>query len=103
MSGVLELRVYTLKPGTREAFDARIRTAIRPMFERRGIAVVYAGPSLHDQASYCLVRSFASVADRLRQLAAFYGSDEWRIEHNDAVMAMIASYNSCVIDADVLS
>jgi hypothetical protein len=58
MSGILELRVYTLKPGIREAFRRRFVDEIGPMLERFGITVVAALPSLHDQRSFTLIPAF---------------------------------------------
>jgi cytosine/adenosine deaminase-related metal-dependent hydrolase len=96
---VIEFRVYKLKSGASEAFAERFRDAIGPMLQRHGINVIHFGPSLADPDSFCLVRGYASVEEREVQLAAFYGSREWLEEHDEAVMAMIEGYNSCVIDA----
>ena len=81
MPCVIELRVYTLKPGTRDAFQRRFADEIAPMLERFGITVVTAQPSLHDERSFTLVRFFPSLADREAQLARFYGSEEWLTRH----------------------
>jgi hypothetical protein len=102
MSSVIELRVYRLKPGTRDAFLRRFTEEIGPMLARFGIAVVAAEPSLHDEQSFTLVRAFPSLAEREAQLARFYGSDEWLSRHEAAVMGMIEQYDTCVIGADAL-
>ena len=99
MAGVVELRVYTLKPGTRDAFHRRFTDEIKPMLARFGIAVVTAGPSLHDDRSFTLVRAFPSLAEREAQLDRFYGSEEWRTRHEGPVMAMIEQYGTCVLKA----
>ena len=96
---VLELRVYTLKAGTRPAFRQRFEQQILPMLERFEVKVVAAGPSLHDADSFCLVRAFPSVEERERQLEEFYGSEEWLSRHDEAVMAMIDRYSTCVVEA----
>lgn len=98
---ILELRVYTLKTGSRPDFARRAKEQILPMLERHGIRVVAARPSLHDDNSFCLLRAYSSLEERERQLAGFYGSEEWLAEHDAAVMAMIGSYSTCVIEADV--
>lgn len=103
MSGILELRVYTLRPGIREAFRRRFVDEIGPMLERFGITVVAALPSLHDQRSFTLIRAFPSIAEREEQLARFYGSDEWRTRHEESVMEMIEQYCTCVIDEGAMS
>jgi len=98
--GLIELRVYTLNPGTRAAFQQRFSEQILPMLQRHGITVVHAGPSAHDDNSFCLIRAFPSLDTRERQLAEFYGSEEWLTRHEEAVMAMIDQYSTCVVEAD---
>ncbi|MFL6741846.1 MAG: NIPSNAP family protein, partial [Sphingomicrobium sp.] len=72
MSRILELRVYTLRPGTRDAFHRRFTEEIGPMLEGFGVEVVGALPSLHDERSFTLIRAFPSLAEREAQLARFY-------------------------------
>ena len=103
MTAVIELRVYRLKPDTRDALHRRFTDEIGPMLARFGITVVAAEPSLHDERSFTLIRAFPSLADREAQLARFYGSEEWLIRHDAAVMAMIEQYETCVIDAAALA
>ena len=103
MPPVIELRVYTLKPGTRDAFQRRFADEIVPMLERSGITVGTAQPSLHDERSFTLVRFFPSLADREAQLARFYGSEEWLTRHDETVMGMIEQYDTCVVEAGALT
>ena len=98
MNSLIELRAYTLRPGTRAQFQQRFEQQILPMLERFGIDVVRAGPSLHDEVSFHLVRRFPSLGEREAQLARFYGSEEWRTQHDAEVMAMIDSYSTCVVE-----
>ena len=100
---VIELRVYKLKRGMRDAFAERFHSQIGPMLERSGISVVHFGPSLADPDSFCLVRAFGSVEERQAALDAFYGSQEWLEQHDASVMAMIDSYNTCVVAEGSLS
>ena len=93
-----EIRTYTLKPGTRPSFQQRFEQQILPMLERFGIEVAGAGPSLHDEVSFHLIRRFASLSEREEQLARFYGSEEWLEQHDREVMAMIETYSTCVVD-----
>lgn len=97
MNEVVEYRVYTLKPGTRPAFQQRFEQQILPMLERFGVEVVRAGPSLHDEVSFHLIRRYPSLAGREAQLERFYGSEEWRTQHDSEVMAMIETYSTCVV------
>lgn len=99
---IVELRVYKLKSGTAEAFASRFRDEIAPMLKRQGIDVVHFGPSLADPESFCLIRAYTSVEERQAALDAFYGSKEWLEQHDEPVMAMIESYNTCVIPAEAI-
>ena len=96
---VLEIRTYRVRAGERDAFEA-IFGQVRPMLERHGISVVGAGPSLHDDEHFVLVRRFASLGEREAQLAGFYGGQEWLEQYNDRVMALIDSYHTVVVPAD---
>src|SRR5262245_58236192 len=74
---MLEIRVYTLKPGIRDAFHSRFLTESLPLLRTSGVEVVAFGPSLHDADSYYLMRAFPSVEARDQAEAAFYGSRAW--------------------------
>lgn len=93
----LDVRTYKLVPGASEAFDRIVRDDALPMLERFGIRVVACGPSADKADHYYLIRSFSSAEERHEQLEAFYGSDEWRRTHRDAVMQLIESYHIVVI------
>jgi NIPSNAP len=95
---VLDLRTYKLVPGGGEEFDRIFRERALPMLERFGIEIVGYGPSLDNGDLYYLIRAFASAADRDEQLGSFYGSDEWRQKHRDAVLALIETYHVLLID-----
>jgi NIPSNAP len=94
---VLDVRTYELVPGGREELDLLFRERVLPMLRRWGIQVVAYGPSLDDD-HYALVRAFASAAERTELLDAFYGSDEWRLSHREAVLALIRAYHVVVIE-----
>ena len=95
---VLDMRTYRLVPGGGEEFDRVVREAALPMLQRSGIEVVGYGPSLDDGDLYYLMRAFPSAARREEQLASFYGSDEWRQNHRDAVLGLIETYHTVVIE-----
>jgi hypothetical protein len=101
--GVIELRVYTLKPGVRDSFQRRFPEEIAPMLTRFGVTVVAAQPSLHDERSFTLIRVFPTLAERELQLASFYGSEELLRRHDETVMAMIEQYDTCVVEAGLLA
>lgn len=44
------------------------------------------------------MRSFPSASRRAEQLDSFYGSDEWRQNHRDAVLELIETYHTIVIE-----
>jgi ketosteroid isomerase-like protein len=97
---VLEIRSYTLKRGTRDAFHSRFVDEVLPLLQRWKVDVVAYGPSLHDRDSYFLMRGFANLTDRERSEEAFYGSREWRNGPRAAVLAAIESYTTAVIRID---
>ncbi len=100
MHRVLEIRSYQLKPGSRPAFHQVVQETALPMLQRWGMDVVACAPSLHDEDSYFIMRSYESLADRQASQAAFYGSAEWRQGPQTSVLAHIASYTSVVIEVD---
>lgn len=100
MSHVLEIRSYTLHPGTQAQFDRLFHEQALPLLLAAGTDVVTARPSLHDPASYVLMRAYASVADRGQSQDQFYGSAAWRDGPREAILACIAHYTSVIIEAD---
>jgi hypothetical protein len=99
LGSVLDIRTYRLRPGERESFQ-RIFAEVRPMLARFGISVVGAGPSLHDDHLFMLVRRFESLEERESQLSRFYGSEEWLAQYDEPVTALIESYHVVVVPAD---
>src|SRR5262245_34679556 len=66
-AAMLEIRVYTLKPGVRDQFHADFLAESLPLLRRAGVDVVAFGPSRHGQDSYYLMRAFPSVEARERR------------------------------------
>jgi len=97
---ILELRVYKIHHGRRGEFAERMQSVLVPMFKRHGAEVVHHGLSLHDGDSYFLIRTFPSVAERQSRLDALYGSAEWLMNHEEAVLGMIDTYDTAVLEAD---
>ena len=96
----VEIRSYNLKPGMHQRFRRLFDKEAFPMLKRAGIDVVAFGPSLHDENSWFLVRSFSSVGERQASEDAFYGSREWREGPRDAVLDCIKSYTPVVVELD---
>ena len=97
---VLEIRSYNLKPGSREAFQRRFERESLPLLKRWKVDVVDYGPSLHDEDSWFLMRSYSSLEERRRSEDDFYGSNEWRVGPREATLADIASYTTVVLLID---
>lgn len=89
---VLEIRLYTLKPGTRGEFHRRFVEESLPLLQRQRVDVVAYGPSSHDDMSYYLMRAFPSQPERDRQEDAFYSSAEWIEGLRAEVLAAIETY-----------
>lgn len=97
---VVEIRSYNLKPGARAGFHRLFEAEALPLLRRFKVDVVAYGPSLHDEDSYYLMRSFSSIEERQKGEDAFYGTDEWRQGPREAVLAAILSYTTVVIHLD---
>lgn len=96
---VVEFRLFRLHPGQRGEFAARFESQLLPLHQRHGIEVVTWGLSLHDQHSFYLVRAHRSVDARQQALDSMFGSEEWLTNQEEAVLGMIESYNTCVVEA----
>jgi NIPSNAP len=90
---VLDLRTYKLKPGAGAQFARILGSDALPMLDRFGVEVVAYGHSLDDPDTYYLVRGFGSAAERNERLDAFYGSEEWRRQQRERVLALIDSFH----------
>lgn len=97
---VVEIRSYSLKPGTRDRFHRLFLAEALPMLQRWKVDVVAYGPSLHDDNSYFLMRAFDGISERQSDEDAFYGSEEWKQGPRERVLADIESYTTVVIRPD---
>ena len=100
MNHFLEIRSYTLKPGTRDEFHRLFLEEAMPLLKHWKVDVVAYGPSLHDANSYYLMRLYDSLAQREESEGAFYGSDEWRQGPREAILVLIENYTEIVLDLD---
>jgi len=100
MKRLVEIRSYTLKPGARGEFHRLVLEHSIPMLMRWKVDVVAYGPSAHDDASYYLIRGYDDLAHREASQTAFYGSAEWRQGPRDAIVGLIESHNSIVLELD---
>lgn len=76
MNHFIEIRSYTLKPGTRGEFHQLFLEEALPLLKRWNVDGVSYGLSLHDENSYYLMRRFDSLAQRNESENSFYGSNE---------------------------
>lgn len=100
MNHFIEIRSYTLKPGTLNEFHRLFLEEAYPLLKRWNVDVVAYGPSLHDEDSYYLMRRFDSLAHRAQSEDSFYGSKEWRQGPREAILALIENYTECVLELD---
>jgi hypothetical protein len=100
LSRVIEIRSYLLREGARPEFDRLVRDRSLPMLARWKVDVVGYGVSLHDDRSCYLIRVYESLEQRQASQDAFYGSAEWKEGPRDALLAMIESYTTIVLEMD---
>ena len=98
---ILEIRTFRLKPGRRGDFLDLTRLRSAPLLATYGIDVVDVGAPLVDEEPWeeaYVMRAFASLAERERLEAAFYGGDDWRLDLREPVMSCVESYHTVVIE-----
>jgi hypothetical protein len=100
MKRLVEIRSYNLKPGVREKFHRLVLELSLPMLKRWGVDVVAFGPSRQDDVSYYLIRAYESMESRQSSQDAFYGSVEWRDGPREAIVSLIDSHASIVLEMD---
>jgi quinol monooxygenase YgiN len=90
---VVELRQYTLRPGTREALIALFEEHFIEPQEEQGISVLGHFRDLDDPDRFVWIRGFADMETRREGLAAFYGGDIWKAHRDAANATMLDSDN----------
>lgn len=100
MNHFVEIRSYTLKPGTRDEFHRLFIENAFPMLQRWNVDVVAYGRSLHDENSYYLIRRFDSLSQREQSENAFYSSDEWLQGPRESIITLIENYTEIVLEVD---
>lgn len=89
---IVELRQYTLHPGTREVLIELFDREFVESQEAVGMHVVGQFRDLDDPDRFVWVRGFPDLPTRARALEAFYGGPVWK-QHRDAA-------NATMIDSD---
>ena len=98
---MIEIFTLNLKPGTRDKFHQLYLTKSLPLQRKWKIEVVAHGPSIHDENSYYVIRSFKSLEDRQKTEDAFYSSDDWQKGPRTAMLALIENYVTVVVSKEI--
>jgi hypothetical protein len=96
-SWLLEIRLFTLNPGTRDEWHRISRDGTTPLMRKLGINVVAYGPSLNNEDGYYLIRAFASEQERTELGASLYEQPEWDEQYDAPLSAMMADYHTAVL------
>jgi hypothetical protein len=96
---LLEMRLFKVKPGTREEFDRISREGTIPLMRRLGITVVAHGASLNNENGYFLLRMFQSEQERVDLSQSLYATAEWAEKYDGPVGGMIEDYDTAVMSA----
>jgi NIPSNAP protein len=96
---MIEILILNLRPGTRDEFHELYVKESLPLQKKWNIEVVAHGPSLHDDNSYYVVRSFKNLDDRERLQNAFYNSDDWQKGPRTAILSK-AEHMATVVVSD---
>jgi len=100
MKSLIEIRTLNLKPGRRDEFHRLFTQVSLPLLKHWKLDVVAHGPSLHDENTYYVIRSFDSLAQREQSEDDFYGSDDWKKGPREAMLALIETYTDVVLELD---
>jgi hypothetical protein len=100
MTRLVEIRSYNLKPQMRDEFHRLVSQKSFPLMKHWNIDVVAFGHSLHDDNSYYLIRAYDNLEHRQISQDFFYGSDDWRKGPREAIVSLIESDTSIVIEMD---
>jgi hypothetical protein len=92
IGGVIELRQYTLRPGTRDAFVALFDAELAEQQEAAGMRVLGQFRDLDRPDMFVWLRDFPDMEMRRRALHGFYDGPVWAA-HRDAA-------NSMMLDSD---
>jgi hypothetical protein len=89
---IIELRQYTLRPGTRDGFVERFEREFLDTQQAVGIDVLGTFVDLHDPDRFVWFRGFSSLEQRDAALAAFYDGPVWAALRDET--------NADLIDSD---
>ena len=90
---IVEFRTFRLHHGVRGLYTERFQQHVLPLLIKHGFEVLAWGASLHDQFSFYIVTVYSSVEERRDRLNSLFDSQEWLVDQEPEVMAMIESAN----------
>jgi hypothetical protein len=96
---LVEIRLFKLRPGTRDEFDRISREGTIPLMRQLGITVLAHGPSLNNDNGYFLLRAFPSEEERVTRSQSLYATTEWAEKYDAPVSGMIEGYDTAVLPA----
>lgn len=97
MKKLIEIRTYTLQPGTGPAFHALVDQQSVPLLRAAGMDVVGYGISRHDPDAYFLIRAFDSLEHLHSAQDSFYASPAWRQGPREAIISLILTDANAVM------
>jgi hypothetical protein len=97
LEDVIEIRSYNLKPGSRGQFQKLFIESALPLLIKWKVEVVAYGPSLHDENSFFLARTYSNLNHRQQSQDAFYGSNDWVKGPREAALALVENYTTVVL------
>jgi hypothetical protein len=100
---MIEILILNLKPGTRDRFRDIYITESLPILKKWNIEVVAHGPSLDDDNSYWVIRSFKSLVHRQKSEDAFYASDDWKRGPRERILDMIERSAYVVVSQEAVT
>lgn len=95
-NAVVELRQYTLKPGSRDALIELFDREFVETQEAAGMAVLGQFRDLDDPERFVWLRGFPDMAARAASLTAFYGGPVWAA-HRDAARATMVDTDDVLL------
>jgi hypothetical protein len=95
---VLELRQYTLRPGTREPFVELFDTVFSDPLDATGMTVIGQFRDLDRPDRFVWIRGFQDMPARATELAAFYQGDLWHARRAEANASIDDSDNVLLLE-----
>ena len=92
-SPIVELRQYTLHPGTRDELIALFEAKFVESQEDAGMKVIGTFRDLDDPNKFVWLRGFDTMSARARSLSQFYGGPVWQRHRDSANRTMVDSDN----------